>query len=146
MAFTIVVGYDGSAHSLKALDTAVEIAKLVPEGEIIITCAQERPAPAIGFRGPEMGVEAMWDEVEKQIEAELELAAARVRDAGVTVGTACTPDRADTVVINVAEAAGARMIVVGAKGAGSREGEKTRLGSTANRILHEAGGIPVLVV
>ena len=146
MAYTIVVGYDGSAQALKALDTAVEIAKLVPEGEIIITCAQERPAPAIGFRGPEFGVEEMWEKVEKEINAELELAAGRVRDAGVKVATACTPDRADAVVVNVAQDAGARMIVVGAKGAGSREGDKTHLGSTANRILHEAGGIPVLVV
>jgi len=146
MAYTIVVGYDGSAHSLKALDTAVEIAKLMPDGEILIACAQDRPAPAIGFRGPDFGVEEMWEKVEKEINAELDLAAGRVREAGVKVATACTPDRADAAVVNIAQDAGARMIVVGARGVGSREGQKTVLGSTASRILHEAGGIPVLVV
>jgi hypothetical protein len=39
------------------------------------------------------------------------------------------------------------MIVVGIKGSGAREGQRTQLGSTTNRVLHEAGGrIPVLVV
>jgi nucleotide-binding universal stress UspA family protein len=146
MAYTIVVGYDSSAQSLKALDTAVEIAKLVPDGRIMIACAQDRPAPGIGFRGPEMGVEGLWDEVTRQIEAELELAAGRVREAGVEVATACTPDRPDVAVVNVAHDVGARMIVVGTKGAGAREGQKSVLGSTTTKVLHEAGGIPVLVV
>ncbi len=146
MAYNIVVGYDGSANSIKALDTAVEIAKLMPDGQITIACAQDRPAPAIGFRGPEMGVEELWDEVSKQIEAELDLAAGRVREAGVAVATACTPDRPDVAVVNIAQDIGAHMIVVGAKGAGAREGERTQLGSTTSRVLHEAGGIPVLVV
>ena len=43
--------------------------------------------------------------------------------------------------------ADARMIVIGVKGIGAREGERTHLGSVTNRVLHEAGGrIPVLVV
>ncbi|HJW74418.1 MAG TPA: universal stress protein, partial [Thermoleophilia bacterium] len=123
MSYTIVVGYDGSAQSLKALDAAVEIAKLMADGQIMIACAQDRPAPAIGFRGPEIGVEEMWEEAEKQIQAELDLAAGRVREAGVKVATACTPDRPDVAVVNIAQDAGARMIVVGTKGAGAREGQ-----------------------
>lgn len=146
MAATIVVGYDGSVHSTKALDIAVEFAKMMPDGEIVIACAQDRPAPAVAFRGAAFGVEEMWDKVAEQIEAELTIAADRVRAAGVKVATACTPDRPDVSIVTIARETGARLIVVGTKGAGAREGEKAHLGSTTNRVLHEAGGIPVLVV
>jgi len=46
----------------------------------------------------------------------------------------------------VARDTSARLIVVGAKGAHAREGQRTALGSTTNKVLHEAAGIPVLVV
>ena len=146
MADTIIVGYDGSDHAAKALDVAVEFARMMPDSEIIITCAQNRPAPAVGFRGAEFGVEEMWDKLTKKIEEELDLAAARVRAAGVKVATACTPDRPDVTIVNIARETNARLIVMGTKGAGALQGEKSRLGSTTNRVLHEAGGIPVLVV
>ena len=146
MAATIVVGYDGSEHAAKALDIAVEFAKMMPDSEIMIACAQDRPGPAVGFRGPEFGVEEMWDDLAKKIEEGLDVAAARVRAAGVKVATACTTDRPDVTIVNVARDTNARLIVVGTKGAGARQGEKSQLGSTTTRVLHEAGGIPVLVV
>ena len=146
MADTIIVGYDGSDNAAKALDVAVEFARMMPDSEIIITCAQNRPAPAVGFRGAEFGVEEMWDKLTKKIEEELDLAAARVRAAGVKVATACSPDRPDVTIVNIARETNARLIVMGTKGAGALQGEKSRLGSTTNRVLHEAGGIPVLVV
>ena len=146
MAYSIVVGYDGSEGAGKALDAAIEWAKTVADGEIIVACAQGRSAPAIGFRGAEFGVEEMWDQVEKRIEAELSEAVARVTAAGVRVATACTPDPPDITIITVAQDAGARLIVVGAKGAGERVGQRTVLGSTTTKVLHEAAGIPVLVV
>lgn len=150
MAYSIVVGYDGSEQSSKALDAAIDWAKTVADGEIIIACAQDRSGPAVGFGGRPFGVTAvlteMWDELEKKIEGELAEAATRVKSAGVRVATACTPDRPDVTIINVARDASARLIVVGAKGAHAREGQRTALGSTTNKVLHEAGGIPVLVV
>jgi nucleotide-binding universal stress UspA family protein len=82
MAYTIVVGFDGSEHSRKALDAAIE-----------------------------------W-----------------------------APDRPDVTIVNVARESGARLIVVGTKGAGYREGQRSALGSTTTKVLHEAAGIPVLVV
>ena len=146
MADTIVVGYDGSEHSTRALDAAIEFAKLMPDTEILVACSQDRHGPAVGFRGAEFGVEEMWDELAKKIEEELAQAAARVRAAGVKVATACTPDRPDITIINIARETRARLIVVGVKGAGARPGQKTQLGSTTTKVLHEAGGIPVLVV
>ena len=150
MAYSIVVGYDGSEQSSKALDAAIDWAKTVPDGEIIIACAQDRSGPAVGFGGRPFGVTAvltqMWDELEKKIEGELAEAATRVKSAGVRVATACTPDRPDVTIINVARDTSARLIVVGAKGAHARKGQHTALGSTTNKVLHEAAGIPVLVV
>lgn len=146
MAATIVVGYDGSEHAAKALDAAIEFAQMIPDSEIVVACAQDRPGPAVSFRGPAIGVEEMWDELAKKIEDELAVAADRVRKAGVKVATACTPDRPDVSIVSIARETNARLIVVGTKGAGAREGEKSHLGSTTNRVLHEAGGIPVLVV
>jgi nucleotide-binding universal stress UspA family protein len=146
MVYTIVVGFDGSDHSRKALEAAIEWARVVPEGEIIVACSQERHGPGVGFRGPEIGVEEYWDELERQAEAELDEAAKLVAGAGVKVATACTPDRPDVTIVETARQAGARLIVVGTKGAGYREGQKTVLGSTTTKVLHEAAGIPVLVV
>jgi nucleotide-binding universal stress UspA family protein len=146
MAYSIVVGYDGSEHAAKALDAAIEWAKAMPSGEIIVACAKGRSGPAVGFRGAEFGVEEMWDEIEKRVEAELSDAVARVKAAGVPVATACTPDRPDETIINVARDAGAKLIVVGVKGAGARAGQRSVLGSTTTKVLHEAAGTPVLVV
>ena len=146
MAYTIVVGYDGSEMSKKALDAAVGIAKIMPDGEIMIACAQDRPAPAVGFRGPEFGVEELWEKVVASIEKGLAEAAARVSAAGVKVATACTPDSPDVTIIKVAKDVNAALIVVGTKGAGARPGERTALGSTTTKLLHEKGDFPVLVV
>jgi nucleotide-binding universal stress UspA family protein len=147
MADKIVVGYDGSEHAKRALDTAIEWAKQTPDSEILITCAQERPDPAIGFRGLDLGVEQMYDELMKQIEKDMADAAAVCEKAGVRAATVCTADAPDEALVKVAKEAGARMIVVGVKGVGARAGQRSQLGSTTNRLLHEAGGvIPILVV
>lgn len=147
MADKIVVGYDGSEHAKRALETAIEWAGQTPDSEIIITCAQARPDPAIGFRGMDFGVEEMYEQLVKQIEKDLTDAAARCEKAGVRAATVCTADAPAEAIIKVAKDAGARMIVVGVKGVGAREGQRTQLGSTTNRVLQEAGGtIPILVV
>ena len=147
MADKIVVGYDGSEHAKRALDTAIEWARQTPDSEIIITCSQDRPAPGIGFRGLDMGVEEMYEKLVTRIEQELTEAAAICEKAGVRAATVCTADAPDEAIVNVAQEAGARMIVVGVKGVGAREGQRSQLGSTTTKVLHEAGGkTPILVV
>ena len=44
---------------------AIDWAKQTPDSEIIITCSQDRPGPAIGFRGLDMGVEEMYEKLAK---------------------------------------------------------------------------------
>jgi len=147
MAEKIVVGYDGSEHAKRALDTAIEWSRQTPDSEIIITCSQDRPAPGIGFRGLDMGVEEMYEKLVTRIEQELAEAAALCEKAGVRAATVCTADAPAEAIVNVANEAGARMIVVGVKGVGARKGQRTQLGSTTTKVLHEAGGkTPILVV
>ena len=147
MSHKIVVGYDGSKHAKLALETAIQWARDLSDAEIIIMCSQERPDPAVGMRGMEFGVEEMYEKLVARIEQELAEAASRCQEAGVTSATVCTADPPDEGIVKAAIQAEAQMIVVGIKGAGAREGQRTQLGSTTNRVLHEAGGrIPVLVV
>lgn len=147
MAEKIVVGYDGSEHAKRALDTAIEWARQTPDSEIIITCSQDRPGPGIGFRGLDMGVEEMYEKLVTRIEKELTEAAAVCEKAGVRAATVCTADSPDEAIVKVAQETDARMIVIGVKGVGARKGQLTQIGSTTTKVLHEAGGkIPVLVV
>ncbi len=147
MAEKVVVGYDGSEHSQKALNTAIEWAQKTPDSEIIITCAQERPGPGIGFRGLDFGVEEMYEQLMKRIEAELAEAAAICEKAGVRSATVCTADAPDEAMLKVAKDAGANLIIVGVKGAGGRQGQRSHVGSVTSKLLNEAGGvIPILVV
>jgi nucleotide-binding universal stress UspA family protein len=147
MAEKVVVGYDGSEHAKKALQTAIDWAKRTPDNEIIITCAQDRPGPGIGFRGLDFGVEEMYEKLVVRIEKELAEAAAMCEAAGVRAATVCTADAPDEAMVKVAKDAGASMIIVGVKGAGGREGQRSHVGSVTTKLLNEAGGvIPVLIV
>jgi len=61
--------------------------------------------------------------------------------------TVCTADAPEEAMAKVAKEAGATMIVVGVKGVGAKEGQRTHLGSTTSKLLNEAGGtVPILVV
>jgi nucleotide-binding universal stress UspA family protein len=147
MAEKVIVGYDGSEHAKRALEAAIAWAHRLADGEIIIMCAQERPDPGVGPRGLQLGVEEMYDELLKRIEQELAEAAAKCQAAGVRSATVCTAEPPDEAIAKAALEAGASLIVVGVKGTGAREGQRTQLGSTTNKVLHEAGGVtPVLVV
>ena len=147
MANTIVVGYDGSGTAKAALTQAIGLAKELPEAEIVITCGHDRTPGWLGYEPmwkAAMEMEKLWDEMEARIAEDLETAAESVRAAGVKAATACSRGNPAAIVIGVARETGARMIVVGARGAGAEE-ETTVLGSTTTELLHTAH-VPVLVV
>jgi nucleotide-binding universal stress UspA family protein len=147
MANTIVVGYDGSGTAKAALAQAIDLAKLMPDGEVVITCGHDR---APGYLGKEplwrsaIEMDKIWDHMQAKIEEDLQEAAKTVDSAGLKVATACSRGRPATILVNVAREMGAGLIVVGARGAGTTE-ETTVLGSTTTELLHTAH-IPVLVV
>jgi nucleotide-binding universal stress UspA family protein len=143
----IVVGYDGSKAAKAALAFAVEIARAMGDGEIIITCGHDRTPGWLGYEPlwkAAMEQEKLWDEMETRIAADLEEAAKTVRAAGLSAVTACSRGRPARIVTTVARDAGARMIVVGARGAGAGE-DTTVLGSTTTELLRSSR-VPVLVV
>ncbi len=147
MADTIVVGYDGSNAAKAALGEAIDLAKGMPDGEIVIACGHDRTPGWLGYEPlwkAAIEMERLWDEMEAKIVADLEEAAATVRAAGLAAATACSRGKPAAIVAGVARDAGARMIVVGARGAGAGE-ETTVLGSTTTELLHTAR-VPVLVV
>lgn len=147
MANAIVVGYDGSKAAKAALSEAIEIAKGLPDAEIVITCGHDRTPGWLGYEPlwkAAMEQEKLWDEMEAKIVSDLEEAAKTVREAGLTAASACSRGRPAAIVAGVAREVDARMIVVGARGAGAGE-DTTVLGSTTTELLHTAG-VPVLVI
>lgn len=147
MANTIVVGYDGSGTAKAALTQAIDLAKDMPDAEIVITCGHDRTPGWLGYEPmwkAAMEMEKLWDEMEEKIVADLEVAAETVRAAGLQAATACSRGNPAAIVVGVAKETGARMIVVGARGAGTTE-ESTTLGSTTTELLHTSQ-VPVLVV
>jgi nucleotide-binding universal stress UspA family protein len=147
MANTIVVGFDGSVAAKAALTQAIDLAKDLPEAEIVIACGHDRTPGWLGYEPlwkAAMEMEKLWDEMESRIAQDLEEAAESVRAAGVKAATACSRGNPAAIVVGVARETGARLIVVGARGAGAQE-ETTVLGSTTTELLHTAH-VPVLVV
>lgn len=149
MANTIVVGYDGSASAKKALAEAVDIARVIPDAEVVIACGHDRTPGYLGYDDQPLWKQAVrldevWERMEEKIQEDLEEAAQAVREAGVKASAACGRGRPAAVVVNVARDTGARLIVVGTRGSGKSE-ETTVLGSTTTELLHTAD-IPVMVV
>jgi nucleotide-binding universal stress UspA family protein len=132
----IVVGYDGSACGKAALEEAVRLAKGLGDG-LVLVFGYAPPGiwggeiaeheEAIAEFGEQVMGEARRVTESDRVEAEYELVAKRPAQA----------------VADVAEARGARMIVVGSYGDAPLKG--AILGSTPYRLLHQAER-PVLVV
>ena len=149
MANTIVVGYDGSRAAKAALAEAIDLAKSMDDGEVVITCGHDRHPGYLGYNDEPLWKSALeldkiWSNMETKIQEDLEEAAKTVDSAGVKSATACGRGRPAAIVVNVARETGARLIVVGARGAGKSE-ETTVLGSTTTELLHTSH-VPVLVV
>jgi nucleotide-binding universal stress UspA family protein len=144
MADTIVVGHDGSEASDVAVAAALDIAKDRPGTEVVIACGMHQPLAVVGHPTTDMAYAAdqYLKEMAPVIEEVLEKAAGTVRAAGVKCATACMRGHPVDIVLNVAREVDARLIVVGASGAGLMSG---LLGSTTARLLREAT-LPVLVV
>jgi nucleotide-binding universal stress UspA family protein len=144
MTETIVIGYDGSRASEKALEQAVAEAKRRGGSRILIACGHQQPFGWLGFAAlSELDAPSRkyWDELANQISAELEQAAEGIRAAGIECSTTCSDGQPAQILLDAARESEASLIVVGARGAG----EAGSLGSTTSRLLQRAT-TPVLVV
>ena len=135
MAWTIVLGYDGSACANAALTAAVDSAKAYGDGIVV----------AFGAGVYAIGEDADHQKlVRKMGDDWAEEALSAIRSAGVDNATAVVVDaRPAEALLQVARERDARMIVVGTHGEHPLTGAV--LGSVPHKLLH-LSKVPVLVV
>lgn len=156
MAFdTILVPYDGSAQSDKALAHATSFAKLVGSKELVLLhVVHEIPVPPMMFqsrmRSARTGEELSVSEVWKELYQEMKESARKMLDskkgeiAGVPVRTKVAvgypPDR----IIEAAEEERADLIVIGSVGLTGFS--RLRALGSVSRAVSERARCPVLIV
>ena len=132
---TLVVGYDGTDGAQAALDEAGRLARELGDDVLVVF------AHHISRLGGEVHD---YEEALRELGARrLEEAHQRLSEAGVPVRTESTDLSPADGLIDVAERADARMIVVGSFG--ERPLKSALVGSTPTRLLHLSER-PVLVV
>jgi nucleotide-binding universal stress UspA family protein len=124
----ILVGFDGSPNSLRALEEALDVAK--PDTRITVVAAAQPPAP------PDYDVPDGAEDLEQR---EHELVDARRlleevgRDADVLAVTGAPAD----VLVEEAEQRGADLIVLGRRGLTGAE--RLVMGSVSSKVARTAG-------
>ncbi len=132
----IVVGTDGSETAAKAVRVATEMAE-VHGSRLHVVTAYEPVLPALSKEERDALGELAWmaspGELAERLVAE---AAERAAGAGIEVETHVHAGDAAHAVIEVAEARGADLIVVGNKGLSSPA--RFLLGSVPSKVVHHA--------
>jgi nucleotide-binding universal stress UspA family protein len=129
----IVVGTDGSDTADVAVNRAAALAKLT--GARVELVSGYRHDYAL-VEGSGMWVGDLAEEARKSATGCLDAAAARLRAEGIEVETHCRGGDPANALIEVAEATGAGLIVVGSKG--MRGGRRFLLGNVPNKVSHHA--------
>jgi nucleotide-binding universal stress UspA family protein len=149
MGMTIVLGYDGSDCSKRALGTTAKLLRGMPDTRVIVVQGYEI---FMGFVPPGMTSSTfmMAGELEEQVQAfeeagrrHVDEAKAELEAAGIVAETAVSSAGAVQALLQAVEDFKADMVVIGSHGEGALSG--AIMGSTAYRILHRSP-VPVLVV
>jgi nucleotide-binding universal stress UspA family protein len=124
----ILVPVDGSAFSLKAVETACNLAKSNPPSEVVLA------AVFLNLFDLEDEGHYVADKLKRQAEAALALAKDKAQEKGVspTALLASGPSAADQIVA-VAKAEKADLIVIGSRGLAGKT--SSFLGSTASQVV-----------
>ena len=134
---SILVPYDGSPHSQRALEVAIELARY-EESTVRLLYAYERIPPYLG--------EPNFQEVVNRIviagREMVESAADRVRSNDISVTADVLEGPAAEAILRAAEAEQFDLIVMGSRGLGQLQG--LLLSSVSDRVLHYAK-IPMLI-
>jgi len=134
----ILVAIDGSAGSEKALETAIELAKLA--GASLHVLAVEGRLPVYAATIGEV------DEAKQEKDAFFTGLARRAREraqnAGLELEVEVRPGHAAELIVRSAQEGGFDLVVIGHKG---HFLEDYLLGSTADRVAHHAS-CPVMIV
>lgn len=134
----VLLAIDGSDHSMKAAEYAVEVAKMM-QGEILLLHCH-RPFPiSPGEPYFEMAVAGIRDDAHRIMDPFMAL----LRKSGVPFSDKVEEGRAGEIVPRIADIEGCDVIVMGLRGRSELKG--LVLGSVTHRVLRTAP-CPVLVV
>ena len=128
---TIVVGYDGSEHSDRALERAVEIGKSLGASLRVVSAAK-----VIAGAHPRGGVSPVEPGDEEELEQNIEKARGKLADAGVEVHLVEGHGDPADVIIEQAKEHDAGLIVVGTHGRGFVQ--RFVAGSVSTKLVQEA--------
>jgi nucleotide-binding universal stress UspA family protein len=127
---SVVIGYDGSEASGRALDRAAVIAR----GEARVTVVTAVPFRAHAG-GRSMGAIDEREELAEE-RATLDQAKARLETQGIHVTAVEGEGDPADVIIEAAKQADADLVVVGTRGHGTTK--RLMLGSVSTKVVHEA--------
>ena len=135
---SILVPFDGSVHSKKALDKACDLSK-ADGAEITVLYVIPRYEEMVGFLRTDSIKKSMYQEAQKITDAAKEAASAK----GVSVKTEIEEGQSAGKIVETASRLGNDLIVMGSYG--WRGVNKAIMGSTTERVLISAPS-PVLAV
>ncbi len=134
---SIVVGTDGSGTAEKAVDAAIELAKLSGATLELVSAYEPVSNQRLLREAREVPADMEWMIHRRaEVDATLHHAAERATAAGVTAREHAREGDAADAILDVAEELGADLIVVGNKG--MTGAKRFLLGSVPNKITHYA--------
>lgn len=133
----ILVGYDGSAQSDKATESALALAQSLDSSLLLFAVARP-PEPATMVE-----LDAMLDDAREHFEAQFKKIIQRAKDLGVELQTDIAVGHPVEQIVHRAETDHVDLIVLGRRG--KSRFEKMLVGSTAEKVLRYAH-CPVMVV
>lgn len=139
----ILVGYDGSTLSNKAVQEVKKIVQLYPESEVHVVSAVELTGPSTNM----MMSKNITNEIIESAEKQLEEINQEFNEVGKEITTKIFMSEKNKNpgenICNYAEQNDISMIVIGSRGLGNIKG--LFLGSVSNEIVQKAN-VPVLVM
>ena len=133
----ILVGYDGSAQSQKAVDVALSLAECLGSTVLLFAVARP-PEPATSVE-----LEAMLDDAREHYEQGFKPIMEKAREHNVNVQTAIAVGHPAEQIIHRAESDGVDLIILGRRGRSIVA--RMMLGSVSERVLRYAH-CPVMVI
>jgi nucleotide-binding universal stress UspA family protein len=133
----ILVGFDGSAQSEKATESALALAQSLDSSLLLFAVARP-PEPATMVE-----LDAMLDDAREHFEEQFKKIIQRAKDLGVEMQTDIAVGHPVEQIVHRAETEHVDLIVLGRRG--KSRWEKMLVGSTAEKVLRYAH-CPVMVV
>jgi len=133
----ILIGYDGSAQSDRATESALALAQSLDAKALLFAVARP-PEPATIVE-----VDAMLDDAREHFEQQFKKIIQRAKDLGVELQTDIAVGHPVEQIVHRAEMDHVDLVVVGRRG--RSRFEKMLVGSTAEKVLRYAH-CPVMVV